>query len=103
MSSPRQAMFITSFFCEFRQLFRIHVPIHWLMPFITYVESVVTLTLQGFFSASRAQITHINSILLFVVAGSHPESSLIFFPDFRTARLGVNYPRLPDWAFFDHH
>jgi len=45
------------------------------MPFFTYCESVYNSTSQRRFSDSSARMTAVNSIRLFVVAGSPPKSS----------------------------
>src|SRR4030042_6615654 len=77
-SFSQRSRFITSFLWAFFQSFLSHRKIHDVIPWTTYFESVTTLTLHGILSASKALITAVSSIRLFVVRWLHPESSFSF-------------------------
>ena len=51
-------------------------PRHFVMPFLTYSESVTTSTSQTSFRNLRPSIAAVNSIRLLVVCGTAPDNSL---------------------------
>ena len=61
---------------EARQPLAFHLGIHWLKPWRTYSLSVNSSTREGRFSVSSPRMTLINSIRLFVVAGSEPDDTM---------------------------